>query len=205
MKHTLLSSLFLIFALAISAQSRPEHLYIIGTLNEDGSYDVYGREFTTDDNNVYVCNEVRIYKQSAAAIRPDIYIVEKSPYEKPPTGGTVVSYTVVDNDPASTLTEGMFEGYVGRKSASALSLLVIPETGLYNFKLDFTGIDNLSGCKPMLTLTEVKDGPITSVENLAADNSPAIYYNLQGCRVENPAGGTFIELKNGRAKKVFIP
>ncbi len=30
-------------------------------------------------------------------------------------------------------------------------------------------------------------------------------HKSSGCRVENPAGGTFIELKNGRAKKVLIP
>lgn len=77
MKNLLLTFLFSICALSLLAQNnRPEHLYIIGTLNADGSDDLVGQEFTTEDNNIYTCNGVRVYKQSESAVGPDIYITE---------------------------------------------------------------------------------------------------------------------------------
>lgn len=38
----------------------------------------------------------------------------------------------------------------------------------------------------------------------ATTDSPAIYYNLQGHRVDNPTGGIYIKVQNNRATKVFI-
>ena len=32
-----------------------------------------------------------------------------------------------------------------------------------------------------------------------------VYYNLQGNRVENPSGGTFIRISNGRSEKIHLP
>lgn len=37
------------------------------------------------------------------------------------------------------------------------------------------------------------------------DQSRVVYYNLQGNRVENPSGGTFIRISNGRSEKVHLP
>lgn len=43
---------------------------------------------------------------------------------------------------------------------------------------------------------------ITSVES--SDETPVIYYNLQGIRVDNPGNGIYIERKGDKAKKVLI-
>ena len=37
---------------------------------------------------------------------------------------------------------------------------------------------------------------------VADDNAPAVYYNLQGVRVDNPEHGLFIQVKGNKAKKV---
>lgn len=42
----------------------------------------------------------------------------------------------------------------------------------------------------------------SSVDNVAADNAPVVYYNLQGMRVENPANGLFIRRQGNTATKV---
>lgn len=199
MKNFPLTFLLLICAFSLHAQdNRPEHLYIIGTLNADESYDMVGREFTTEDNNIYTCNEVRVFKQEAA-VRPDIYITEN------PNAMPRICYTVAGDDKAIDFTTNPFVGHVTRVSRDTFALLVIPKTGLYNFQLDFTGIDSLAGCRPVLTLTEVKEGPTTAIENITADNEAPTYYNLQGLKVGKAASGIFIEVRNGMARKVYIP
>lgn len=200
MKNLLLTFLFSICAFSLLAQNnRPEHLYIIGTLNADGSYDLVGQEFTTEDNNIYTCNGVRVYKQSESAPGPDIYITEN------PNASQKICYTVGNDDNPLDFTTNPVVGHVTRVSREKFTNLFIPRTGLYNFQLDFTGIDNLPGCRPILTLTEVKDGPTTDIENVKADTEATVYYNLQGLQVENPGAGIFIVVKNGIAQKVYIP
>ena len=45
----------------------------------------------------------------------------------------------------------------------------------------------------------------TSIDQITdTTDSPAIYYNLQGHRVDNPTGGIYIKVQNNRATKVFI-
>lgn len=44
----------------------------------------------------------------------------------------------------------------------------------------------------------------SGVESIVADNSEAVYYNLQGARVENPENGMFIRVQNGKSTKVAI-
>lgn len=39
---------------------------------------------------------------------------------------------------------------------------------------------------------------------LVIDNADAVYYNLQGVRVDNPQGGIFVKVVNGKATKVLV-
>lgn len=200
MKNFLLTFLLLICAFGLLAQNnRPEHLYIIGTLNADGSYDLVGQEFTTEDNNIYTCNGIMVYKQSESAVGPDIYITEN------PNASKKICYTVASDDKPLDFNTNPVVGHVTRVSREKFTQLVIPRTGLYNFQLDFTGIDNLTNCRPILTLTEVQEGPTTAIENVTVDNETPTYYNLQGLKVEKAASGIFIEVRNGMARKIYIP
>ena len=38
----------------------------------------------------------------------------------------------------------------------------------------------------------------------ADDDAPAVYYNLQGMRVDNPANGIYIMRKGSKATKVMV-
>lgn len=43
------------------------------------------------------------------------------------------------------------------------------------------------------------------IDNILPEiSSPTIYYNLQGLKVENPSGGIYIKVQNGKASKVLI-
>lgn len=42
------------------------------------------------------------------------------------------------------------------------------------------------------------------IENVAADNQDAVYYNLQGVRVENPTKGLYIKRQGNKATKVVL-
>ncbi len=63
-----------------------------------------------------------------------------------------------------------------------------------NIKLDNTGSD------PIVTVS-VADG----IEAVNVDaNAPAVYYNLQGVKVENPANGLYIKCQGNNASKVYV-
>jgi hypothetical protein len=45
----------------------------------------------------------------------------------------------------------------------------------------------------------------SGVEGIEADDTtPAIYYNLQGIKVENPQGGVFIKVQGEKASKLYV-
>ncbi|MBD5367497.1 MAG: hypothetical protein HDR82_10965 [Bacteroides sp.] len=60
----------------------------------------------------------------------------------------------------------------------------------------------------MPTFNWMTDAQIASVDNVVVDNdnqdAPAIYYNLQGVRVENPANGLYIKKQGNKVSKVVI-
>ncbi len=44
-----------------------------------------------------------------------------------------------------------------------------------------------------------------NVEDIIANcDAPAVYYNLQGLKVENPENGIFIRVQGGKSSKVFV-
>ena len=59
-----------------------------------------------------------------------------------------------------------------------------------------------SAYKSTLTFKEASSG-IGSVE-IEDTDAPAVYYNLQGVRVENPSSGIVIRVQGGKATKMII-
>lgn len=70
---------------------------------------------------------------------------------------------------------------------------------------DFTGIVTL-------TLGDASTDPVnvkfsseeSGVDNIAADNAPAEYFNLQGVRVANPENGLYIVRQGGKVSKQLV-
>lgn len=65
--------------------------------------------------------------------------------------------------------------------------------GVYNLTVDLTA--------NTLTATKRESG-VTGVE--ADSNAPAVYYNLQGVEVAEPANGLFIEVRGNATRKVLV-
>ena len=43
----------------------------------------------------------------------------------------------------------------------------------------------------------------TGIAGIEAENGEAVYFNLQGVRVQNPENGIFIRVQNGKATKIM--
>lgn len=44
----------------------------------------------------------------------------------------------------------------------------------------------------------------TGISSISAENGEAIYFNLQGVKIEKPENGLFIEVRNGQSRKVMV-
>lgn len=66
--------------------------------------------------------------------------------------------------------------------------------GEYDITIDFDA----------MTVTVVKAGTGSVSDVLAGEDIPAVYYNLQGVRVNNPAKGLYIEVRGNSARKVLL-
>ena len=76
-------------------------------------------------------------------------------------------------------------------------------------KMDIVGVVSLYNKNNTAVTTTVQVAPITVTEaidtgiaGIEAENGEAVYFNLQGVRVENPENGIFIRVQNGKAVKI---
>ncbi len=51
---------------------------------------------------------------------------------------------------------------------------------------------------------EMTDNGAVGIESIEAENAPAVYYNLQGVRVDNPANGVYIVKRGNKVTKEYI-
>lgn len=61
-----------------------------------------------------------------------------------------------------------------------------------------------TGAKSDVVTRAVKGGTTAITEIEAAGSAEAVYYNLQGVKVENPAQGLYIRVQGGKAEKVVV-
>lgn len=66
-------------------------------------------------------------------------------------------------------------------------------------------LTDIAGWFELNTLLNIsKEGAGINGVEVEASNSPVVYYNLQGVRMENPTNGLFIRMQDGKATKVLI-
>ena len=76
-------------------------------------------------------------------------------------------------------------------------------------KMDIVGVVSLYNKNNAAATTTVQVAPITVTEatdtgiaGIEAEDGEAVYFNLQGVRVQNPENGVFIRVQNGKAVKI---
>ncbi len=76
-------------------------------------------------------------------------------------------------------------------------------------KMDIVGVVSLYNKNNTAATTTVQVAPIsvteakdTGIAGIEAENGEAVYFNLQGVRVQNPENGVFIRVQNGKAVKI---
>ncbi|MCH5238793.1 MAG: hypothetical protein J1F38_01080 [Muribaculaceae bacterium] len=110
------------------------------------------------------------------------------------------TYTIKD---ALTDTEGLlvYRGYYleGEKFTSEDQLTVGDTVKVSGKLVDYNGTLEFTTGSSILSVTPA------GIEGIAADNAPAVYYNLQGVRVNNPEkGGLYIIRQGNKSVKAII-
>lgn len=112
------------------------------------------------------------------------------------------TYSINDNatyDQATALV--LFRGLYAEnvKFTSADQIKVGDIVVVYGKLVDYNGTKEMSAGNYIVLLNGV-----SGVENVAAENAPVEYFNLQGVRVANPENGLFIRRQGNTVSKVVI-
>ena len=112
------------------------------------------------------------------------------------------TYSINDNatyDQATALV--LFRGLYAEniKFTSADQIKVGDTVVVYGKLVDYNGSKQMSAGNYIVLLNGV-----SGVENVAAENAPVEYFNLQGVRVANPENGLFIRRQGNTISKVVI-
>lgn len=169
----------------------PDALYVVGTLG-NGSWDTANALPMTRLGTQYYIMNVEL--AAAAADNPSSYFTFLT---RAGSNWDAVNaydrYGAPANDSPIALDNsvGMKKFARNYNASSAYSWKANP--GTYHIIADFA--------TNKVTLTHT-----VGVEGVDADDpsAPAVYYTLQGVRVENPAPGLYIEVRGGRSRKTVI-
>lgn len=158
----------------------PEHLYVIGNFANAGWNPAAAVEMTKEGNTFSIIGEATGdlnfgFGTVLGADSSDWDTFNANRY------GQAVDNAVVALDTPITLT----------KNSNSIRL---EEAGNYKLTVVFGETE--------ITFTATKESGIEGVDAEAA--APAEYYNLQGVRVENPAEGLYIVVRDGKATKEYV-
>lgn len=176
----------------------PATLYLIGNIEncQYGMNPTIGVEMTKE-GNVFTCESVILDAYQGFGWFSFCTTIAPASLEEEEAWGFVNSENRFGPEVADTEVGSAplpFVAYVAEVNASACGAWKIgasPEGKKYKFVMDF---DNST-----LTVTTA-----SGVETIDAElNNNAIYYNLQGQRVDNPTNGIYVRVLNGKADKVM--
>lgn len=160
----------------------PENFYVIGTLAEGAWNPSIGVQMTGNGEGVYTANEVTLVESEGSC---GFAIVAN-------LGNTDEDWSTVNAlrfGPSVTDTPAT----VGENTEIASGDLSWSlEPGTYKMVFDYKNLT--------LTISEAQGN---GVEGIETENGEAVYYNLQGVRVQNPDKGIYIRVTNGKAEKVM--
>lgn len=165
-----------------------------------------GTDFAS--GNTYVANKPFVYSGKfylekggyiKSLTNPGEYFLKTVEFATPMHyGGDLPLKIYVSNEPMATLGDIRAAECLGTLENSPINV----EGDWKYVGLAFDTTDDFSWEYSTITLTWEKGG--SGVEGIEAENGEAVYYNLQGVRVENPENGMFIRVQNGKSTKVAI-
>lgn len=89
-------------------------------------------------------------------------------------------------------------------NATGKTVVALPIDPIKGKAIKIATFDANNNMKEKDHLYIASDGNISGVEDITADTTSAVYYNLQGVRVANPAGGLYIRCQGNTATKVYV-
>lgn len=165
-----------------------------------------GTEFAS--GNTYTANKPygysgKFYLEKGGYIKnltnPAGYSLKTVTFDAPKYyGGDLPLKVYVSNEPMATLGDIRAAECAGTLENSPIT--IDGDWKYVGFTFDTT--EDFTWEYTNITLTWEKGG--SGVEGIEAENGEAVYYNLQGVRVENPENGMFIRVQNGKSTKVAI-
>ena len=168
----------------------PAQLYLIGNF-DSMDWDPHAGKEMTKSGSTFVLEEVYLEAPENTSAWFSFATVLSQAGEDWDDGlnmydryGAEIDGTELTSDVAAPMT--LFAAGVDASSAGSW---MVP-AGSYRVVADFSA----------MTVTATKGTGISTI--FGADDSEAVYYNLQGVRVENPANGVFIRVANGKSSKV---
>ena len=111
-----------------------------------------------------------------------------------PTEATTLETPIGSVTATVNIPEAGLENNACQSSSDHTKAWLVEKTGTYTLKFDLNS----------MTLNVSPTGSTGTVELVTDENAPAEYYNLQGVRVYDPAGGLYLVRKGGKVSKVMI-
>lgn len=111
-----------------------------------------------------------------------------------PTEATTLETPIGSVTATVNIPEAGLENNACQSSSDHSKAWIVEKAGTYTLKFDLNS----------MTLNVTPTGSTGAVDLVVDENAPAEYYNLQGVRVYDPAGGLYLVRKGGKVSKVMI-
>lgn len=168
----------------------PATVYLIGDVNGE-SWNIADPLLMTKNGGIYTASDVKFENENTGVCTFSFITAKGTDWDSEVNqsdrygaASDMTSYTVGDNAAVTLFKAGV-------NASAAGSWAVAP--GKYNVTLDFT------------TMKMKLANATSSVDDIeAVDEVPALYYNLQGVRVAQPAAGLYIKVSGSKVEKVYI-
>ena len=170
----------------------PENLYIVGNI-AGCVWDTVNAPALTKSGNTFTIENVEIVSASEEISEGffSFITVRGADWDTEVNTGDRFGASKPDEVIEAPATVTLVPYLAGVNASAAASWMI--EAAVYDITVDFAAMT--------VNVVKVGDG-ISAIE--ADNNAPAVYYNLQGVEVAEPANGLFIEVRGNQVRKVTL-
>lgn len=170
----------------------PENLFIVGNI-AGCVWDTVNAPALTKSGNTFTIESVEIVSASEEIAEGffSFITVRGADWDTEVNSGDRFGASMPDEVIEAPATVTLVPYLAGVNASAAASWMI--EAAVYDITVDFAAMT--------VNVVKVGDG-ISAIE--ADNNVPAVYYNLQGVEVAEPANGLFIEVRGNQVRKVTL-